>query len=883
MEDKLYITGLCPYCSLPLDYEPEDSAVLCPVCSKAIPTSALKLPGIDASFSSEQEENLHIAEGLTSAEAGLIYMDNFCENFDWAAFAETDKLSIPLLDTIAATAKIKFSDDPLTYMLDFRRLALPVFKKIEGLEVLRVDLALRYKSDDMSDMFEIFDVYSTVTKAIVASREQIKKELLSAIRAAKKFDISEEDCADLERSFELFERLADAVIAAESIDDIEVYRTLRHAKDAALISRLRESGIDAKKTYEKALSLISEGKLDAALHLLLIIRGYADSEHLLAAHTRIFSFGEEFSEMAGRQYVIRKKLSYFNPAEPEKYSADSLSLYEIRGGELATPAVISQISRIIGVFGTKIFFIRNSSRLCCFDTSSGELYANVRVLDEAPVGDYAIDDGYMAPLFSSDGGKFFIRKKLREPERRRGCCGSRKSVSINRQNNYSVLMVDMDKVSAEVVIPEAVDVMDFFGDRIFYTVLSAKDGSSAFRVYDVTTGEHSDILDSNSVIHNVIDGVIIYSTYAPNSDNMNLYTIDFERREPILIAKNIRDYYTSYGDRIFYTVGNESYNRLYSSRLDGCERREILENVKRICTVRSGYIYYVSGTGRNSCLMKVSYDGERNIRVAPRFSHMLRISGGYLYYASTSGELCIVRCDGHGMRVIADKVDTSSIIIDDKKIYCLREDDVRDREGLGDGAIYSLYSTDLEGKNLKKLAYGVTEVKEYNEKNLYICTKKSESYLITTPIGKKKSSTDTVVCPVTEYATLDKDTEEITPIVTLGVPERTFTTYRSGCLFFRKTKRRDGTVTLMPRVISYKRRGVTDEGTVLREELAEKAEEESRRKGKKQDKKLANKAKRQSKKDRKHGRREEKLKKRELSKARHKKDKSKNTEQKEGA
>ena len=39
------------------------------------------------------------------------------------------------------------------------------------------------------------------------------------------------------------------------------------------------------------------------------------------------------------------------------------------------------------------------------------LYANVRILDEAPVGDYVADAEHPV-LFSSDKSKFFIRKKI---------------------------------------------------------------------------------------------------------------------------------------------------------------------------------------------------------------------------------------------------------------------------------------------------------------------------------------------------------------------------------------------------------------------------------------------------------------------------------------
>ena len=41
-ENKLYISGLCPYCALTLDYSEEDDAVECCGCKNAVPTRILR-------------------------------------------------------------------------------------------------------------------------------------------------------------------------------------------------------------------------------------------------------------------------------------------------------------------------------------------------------------------------------------------------------------------------------------------------------------------------------------------------------------------------------------------------------------------------------------------------------------------------------------------------------------------------------------------------------------------------------------------------------------------------------------------------------------------------------------------------------------------------
>ncbi len=838
MENLLYLTGLCPYCSATLDYREDKAAVKCHACGATIPTTRLEL----YKSSTDEQENAQerqIAEGVVSSEAALAYVSNYLEEFDWACFAETAKLTIPLLDAIAENCKLKFSTDPITYILDFRRIAVPVLKKIECLDLIEVEMIDNYKSDDISDLYEYFDTYSAITHAVVNSREALYNALAQDIKLASKFGADRLIVNELERSLDLFDEKVRKIKAISDLDDIEMYRQAKLAKDAKLVEKLREDGLDAEKTYDKALELLEDGNVDAALHLLHAIVGFKDTADLIKRHSRTYSFNNEFVEMAGRRYILERRETFeFDLKKPTEYTPSVLfTLYEIVDGIPSTVPSITHISKLIGCHGTRIFYIRNDETICCFEATSELLYANVRELDSATMrGDYVY--GADRPIrFSSDRSKFFVLKKLRD-ETKRGCFGRKKKVKNTgfvRQNNYSVVLVDMDTVIARTVLPSIVDVMHYFGDKIFYTTIAAETGEQSFRICNITDETNEAILNMECVIHNVVGSKVIYSLWAPSAYNMDLYVIDIETKEKTLIDTNIYCYRETHLDKIFYTVGSEDYNRLYSANFDGTEKQEIMENAGRILSIRSGWIYYVSGEGRNACLMKVSADGENHTLVASRFDRLIKRDDGCIYYVTTNDELHVVRTDGRGDRLIMDSVAKARVIIDDIGVYCLRSEYVGEIDGDEDGMAYSLYFTDLRGKNLKKLAFGVVSISEYDKDTIYFCKRRKVQYTISTPVGKEGYDVSEITADVRTYCSLKKATAEIETILTLGVPTASSITVKKGCF---GTRQRNAIIIERPREIaSVIHKGALTSGAVLSEERENERIEREAIAKKKQDKK----------------------------------------------
>ena len=824
MNGELYITGLCPYCSLKLDYLPEEKAVACTGCGAVLPTSALVLISKEQDLADAvADKTKAIFESINSPETALIHFDNFVDKYDWASFAETSSFTIPALDAYADAALMKFPADHLSYILDFKRRALPILKKIETLNLLVVELSHKTRDGDPAEVHEVFDIYSSITKAVCECRESVKNELVKDINLAKKFGASDDELEDLIKGAELFRELTGSIVPINDITEIPEYKKIKLTKDAQHIAELRASGLDPEKTYDKALKLLESGDLNNALRLLTAISPYSDSEQIIEKHTSVYRFGNGLYEMAGRIFLRKPEIVRTRGG---RYRNNGFySLYEVKDGVVSETPSVTGVSDILATFGTRIFFIRRGRSVCCYDTSATELYANVRVLDESNEYGYAVE-GKFRIIMSKDRSCFYIRKKL-NPLSKGGLF--KRAPSYNRNNNYSLIKISMDTVDSRIGLPLIVDVMDSFEDTVFYTVISEGMNYPIFRMYNLKTGASKTILGPDCVINQVNSSKIIYTVWAPNQYNMNLFTLDYETGERQLLAKNIRKYHAFIDGKIFYSVGGEHSNRLYAIDIDGEGRTEIMSNAGRVIFVRAGWIYYKSGEGRNACLKKIGLDGQNKTVIADRFDRALKLENGLIYYVGRGNSLCAARCDGGGVSPIARDIHTDEIILDADCIYYLKKDmDLEDRP------VYSLYSASLDGKNLNKLVYDVTAIKEHNEEELYIYRSEDKQFMISTPVNKKEIQRDYITATVCDYCRVNKQTGDITLIARVGAPDISYVPVHGRFLFFKKTKYLPTTVTPIERMSSrYERENVATAGEVYREAQAIAARKRANKKNKK--------------------------------------------------
>ena len=90
---------------------------------------------------------------------------------------------------------------------------------------------------------------------------------------------------------------------------------------------------------------------------------------------------------------------------------------------------------------------------------------------------------------------------------------------------------------------------------------------------------------------------------------------------------------------------------------------------------------------------------------------------------------------------------------------------------------------------------------------------------ITTPISAKETATDYKKFNVTRYFKFNKNTEEITTVLSLGLPKADKFEYKSGCL--KKKVEAESSFREVPDKADFKRNNIALAGSVYNTQVAE--------------------------------------------------------------
>lgn len=757
MKEKEYVTGYCPSCFFRIDYCEEDGVVQCPACEVKSPTSSV-LKTLDvkaASHKQEQgEQNVQLYQSINNPESALAYLENFFENYDWEEYNFKSQILISSLEAMVAKQKVTNAAIPNTWKLEFESIIVPLMHKIDGLKSLERQMANKYDPVDDTNIYDAYDNYKRILARLLSEKEDLVKRLVLDVKYAEKYQLAKDQVEDMKKRIVILDDMYKGVVNVRTPQELPLVAKKIKEIETKVVNELAKQGINAAEVYENALSLyVHNNDKTLALNEFSKIKQYKDSSAYITKINRLFNFDNELIEIGGFKYSTRpdskktvnvEELNENNaPENDEQYLSASqkgftTSLYEIVDGKPANKPTIMGISSIIDVYGSSIYYVKNNSQICVFDTVT----QLEDVLDKGRPNCYKDINNDFKFYFSTDGLKFFFKKKLEVAIDEPGCFAKlmgKKPVEIKNNNNYSIKIVNMQYRSCKDLVNEVIDILDYFEDKLFYTY--AKDPESTkeeFKMCDVNTNETKNILDINCVIHTIYKNKVIFSRLTPNRLNKDLYCLDLATEKELLLEDNIYNFFKIIDDKIYYTIGNDDFEPLLAINFDGTDRREILPNVIDILMVRAGWMYVVRGYGVNKALIKISTDGKRRFTLCTRISEIIKFIDGFVYYLDTSNDLHIVRNDGKDDSVLIESVDPRSIITDSEKIYFLR------KEKVGKNYNHSLYSIDLEGNGLKKLQFDVLSMKEYDESNIYLSKNESIKYKITKTVKHKVS----IVLPI---------------------------------------------------------------------------------------------------------------------------------------
>ncbi|MBQ6817235.1 MAG: DUF5050 domain-containing protein [Bacilli bacterium] len=848
MCEKNTLIIYCPECGNQMNVDTNKNAVTCNCCGTSFLVKDLVNGNLkkDLNFNND-DLLLNQAAYISDPAGGLIYLDNFILKYDWEKYQFSSKIMIDEIVDMINKSKIKFPNNPQSYFLEFEGIYQIILKKIEGLEKIEEKIINNYKLKDLIDADCWFDLYSIICKKLLELKPQIIKSLEETIAFVSKLEIENNKVIDLEDKLKDFKVEFNKVILVNKIEEIASINDFIEKEDLKLHNEYLEKGIDAKTTYLNAVRAFELDHKQEALHLFQTIPNYKNSEeyinkiNLVSRFYNLVSFGDN------KLYRIVQEAPLFSVAEidsrnkkknkqkeEEEYRKPTFTYYSIVNNKPSENIVLKGVTSEICVYGTKLFYIEEESRICCYDFDTFE----ITVLDEGVVGSYV--DFCKGNLYgkSNDGQTLLFKKKL-QVETKKGCSLFKKKKIKPKRNNYEVFAIDLKTNTKRLLIHQLVEVMDYYNNVIFFqradeVVREVKKNKTVktsvlnFYAYNFEIDETEKILDENCEIYNVIDSKIIFGRYNRDYFNISLLVLDLETKQEVLLEKNIYQYLDTIDNRIYYTIGSVFTYCLYGIDLDGKERTEIIYNSEKICFIKDGWIYLFKSFGSNKALIKVNVIENKKVVLCRNLKDVLKYTHELIYYLDFESQLHILTSDGSSDKVIASDIDTNNLIIDSDGIYFLKNECmgvmVDQNNDENNYFAKSMYKLDLNGNNIRKLYYNVFDISEFGNDKILIFIKENILYKFTTPLKNGKTDITYENRMIDRYVIFDKQTENCEDCLLVGVPNPDKVEIKRGCLKKKVFKEVlvDEVLTLTKNI----RKGVTTVDQITAEAIKEEINKE---------------------------------------------------------
>ncbi|MCH5143207.1 MAG: DUF5050 domain-containing protein [Clostridiales bacterium] len=849
------INYTCPSCGSPIlhDAKPDKGnatdSEFCSCCQRRWTIKELdNKPSIDGMFSAAVG-SMPAGDALVAyaddAESALAYLENCLDTYNWDDFILTNALTIPEIDRMVDKILVKSAANPATWELQFKALSDPLLKKINGLATLEEKFFAEYvKSDDLANAFTYYDAYSFIASTISAKGSDVIKKLDNAIKYYKKYKGNPAVATQLSAQLSHLQQKIASVKPVSGYKELPGYEQAYQQKQKNICDKLSAQGIDAEEIYTKAVADYKAGAdRRATLAAFTKIDGYKDAEDYVKKLDAYFSFSitDGLIIRLGNKYYILKEgvapafqLNLGNkqqaPEEAEQVDGTKhYDLYEIKDTKQEKKPVIKGITDILAHFGGYLVYIKEDKTLCTFNSNAAAETAETEV-HKAGKGDF--NDASGSTKYFISGTNLYITTKLKAvAQEKAGCFASlfkkkKDEVKISNRNNYALLSLNLVNGTADTVIPELIDIMDRYGNQIFYTTASKGEHGEdveMFYSFNMDTKKVKSVLSADTQIVDVVDGKVIYFLWVPNNYNMDLYSLNLANGEKTKLDKNVYDYYATIDGKIYYYIGNNNNVTLYSINTDGSDKQEIMPNAGGLgsAVVRSGWLYIKVGRGLNAALKKISVDGKKSVVLCTQYDELIDFQDGYVYYLDTRGALRIVREDGSANKVILNDVKELVKITRDA-IYLLKREYIGVVDAGSKGAYSkSLYKVDKVGHNLTKIAFDVSNATEnkYDDDELYLYKTSTVTYSVSVPTDDK-GNYDThyetrKIKSLLLYNIVDDTFKEV---AVFGRPDDASFSFQSGCLK-KKTVTKNAIIKEIPNKVTYQRKGKMSAGAIGEEQV----------------------------------------------------------------
>ena len=817
MANESRYTRVCPNCGNKLGFSSDQSTVHCQCCDSDF--SPEELLATTAQGSAMNLTSTFAQENIDTNESGLAYLDSIFGVIDWEDFCINHPTCfVESVSAVVDKMKVKFANQPTTWLFEFKSIAIPLQKRFAFMDKTLEEIGS--SNSDLEDevLLGQFDCYSFCVDLLLKNKERIKKSLAIDLEMMKKFKADAASLKTCQSDYDEIIAKIDKLQSTESVYDLDIVKNKRKSREEETIKKYKADGINAQEVYESAIKNYLFGNKTEALRQFQSISEYRDSDKfIIKLKYARFAFNYKFVEFGGVNYLFApstpdKEELEQQQAEQNKNNKSSVTqtfltpkkLFEFRpivDGLRANEPALRKISKLIMVYGDYLYYIDDKNTLVAYDFA--------RKVSTVIIDLKGCDISEKALRTYKELGKFvFLAPMDKKAATKKGCGAKRSKPSSNEETPaiaaYKLAIVDCDTCAISFHGENILCLTDAFENKIFYTQGIFKNSwtieKKMYYVYDVKENKAICPFNREVFIYNVINNYIIYGLWQPNGYNIDLYSYNIDTTDITLLEKNAYDIAYLKDARgvnrplaidgyVYYLVGNNQYAPLYRIKPDGTDKKEIMADVETINFVRNGYFYItkyraylVGGQWKiQRTLIKSKVDGSSRTYICSGFSKIVQFKQGFIYYLGENDDLHIVRSDGERDKVISDHCERV-LWINDQNIFLLyKEKTGKYANGL------SLYSMDLQGRNLHKLAFDVVEIERYDENNIYYSVKDVLSYKVRTPKNDKEYNEPVVQnFNVKMYYTLNINDLHLTRLYVEGVPEFDKGHEAKGCKLFNK-------------------------------------------------------------------------------------------------
>lgn len=678
--------------------------------------------------------------------------------------------------------------------------------------------------------------------------------------------------------------LETVVHEAKDLNDEPAIQRAQAEHNQRIAAKLASQGIDAPSTYQAAVEAFKANNFAGAATLFTKIIGYSNTSVYLKKLEQNFKIRNSLIVIGAKEYYLKpteEKDYTFNvknpgdeggkkglgcgkkpqqpqqPQEQPKVDVRGLSLFAINDEQLLEKdrCLVAGITDIITLYAGKMIFIQKNKDLCVFNSMTN----TTTILLPADEGDFQAkgvegkEGSKYQFYFNNDHTGIFFRKKLalqKAQEEKGGCALKKKKepegpTYIFNPNNFSLLYLDLRSDMLVELVHEIVDIVEYnqfavkndndlkikvnlsekmaeYGDIIFYiSSRRANNDPNAeweekIYIYSLKQKLEIGVIESDYDIEDIVNNFVIFTQWDPSDWNKHLYVLNTDNNEVVLIEDNILDFKFANKDHIFYTVGNDDVAPMFYNNYAGTARQEILKRAERFIASVSGWLYVKKGSKANAVLMKISEDGKQKVPVCSQFVKAIKITPSHVFYLDWWGRVCVAKVDGTEDRWICEDVrNIHNVIVSDKHLYMFKWEDADE-----DKECWSIYSVQLDGRNLKKLEFNCVNAGFYDEKTIYYYKEIPQRYEFTDYDEKGNERKQVVDYTYWAYVKYHIDTGERENVLLSDPLSAEPIVIKYGC-FGRKKKTLTPNYKLIPEKIRIRRHNVASSGAVSSEKIVD--------------------------------------------------------------